>query len=126
MFVDASSLSDASSAAERIVHRLLLCEGFQGARLVGQSSDGGADLIAHKAERRWLFQVKKWQSPAGEGVIDRNLQALQTYRAQVPADSPVGGFDSKCSASDKSTCSIRASRFSFGIARRSCSGESAR
>jgi superfamily II DNA or RNA helicase len=79
-------------AFERAVCRLLLHEGFEGLRIVGQTSDGGADVLAHKASKRWLFQVKHWKARAGPDVIDRTLEAMRSYRAQVPVVVALNGF----------------------------------
>jgi superfamily II DNA or RNA helicase len=82
-------------AFERIVMRLLLLEGFTGIRLVGQTRDGGADLIAHRGGKRWLFQVKRWSAPVHSDVVDRTLQALRSYAAEVPVIVSMRGFDEK-------------------------------
>ena len=79
-------------AFERGVCRLLLHEGFEGLRIVGQTSDGGADVLAHKASKRWLFQVKHWKARVGPDVIDRTLEAMRSYRAQVPVVVALNGF----------------------------------
>jgi superfamily II DNA or RNA helicase len=79
-------------AFERVVCRLLLHEGFEGLRIVGQTSDGGADVLAHRASKRWLFQVKHWKARVGPEVIDRTLEAMRAYRAQVPAVVALNGF----------------------------------
>ena len=64
--------------------RLLLVEGFAGARLVGQSGDRGADIVAHRSGKRWLIQVKRWKARCGIDVVDRTFDAKQTYHADVP------------------------------------------
>jgi superfamily II DNA or RNA helicase len=79
-------------AFERAVCRLLLHEGFEGLRIVGQTSDGGADVLAHRLSKRWLFQVKHWKARVGPDVIDRTLQATRVYRAQVPVVVALNGF----------------------------------
>jgi superfamily II DNA or RNA helicase len=79
-------------AFERAVCRLLLHEGFEGLRIVGQTSDGGADVLAHKASKRWLFQVKHWKARVGPDVLDRTLEAMRSYRAQVPVVVALNGF----------------------------------
>jgi superfamily II DNA or RNA helicase len=68
-------------------------EGYDGIRLVGQTNDRGADVIAHKFGRRWLFQVKHWRTRVGVEVVDRTLEALRTYRAQVPVIVALSGFE---------------------------------
>jgi superfamily II DNA or RNA helicase len=80
---------------ERIVVRLLSCQGFDDARLVGQTSDKGADVLAHRAGKRWLFQVKHWRQRIGLPVLDRTLEAMRTYRADVPAIVALTGFDER-------------------------------
>jgi superfamily II DNA or RNA helicase len=77
---------------ERAVCRLLLHEGYEGLRIVGQTSDGGADVLAHRASKRWLFQVKHWKARVGPDVIDRTLGAMRVYRAQVPVVVALNGF----------------------------------
>lgn len=94
-FFDAALLREISwQAFERLVARLLLSLQYDSVRIVGQSSDGGADLLASKFGKRWLFQVKHWQSRVNTQVLDRTLQALQTYQADVPVIVTVGGFES--------------------------------
>ncbi len=61
-------------------------------RQVGQSSDGGADVIGHRGGKRWLFQVKKWNRPASTDTVDQTLAALRLYRAEVPVVVSMGGF----------------------------------
>ena len=82
-------------AYERIVSRLLAHEGFEGIRLVGQSGDRGADVIAHRSGKRWLFQMKHWKNKVGLDVADQTLEALRIYRAQVPVIVALNGFDEK-------------------------------
>jgi superfamily II DNA or RNA helicase len=79
-------------AFERVVCRLLLHEGFEGLRIVGQTRDGGADVLAHRASKRWLFQVKHWKARVGPEVIDRTLEAMRVYHAQVPVVVALNGF----------------------------------
>lgn len=93
MFISDSSLSGISwQALERLVERLAILEGFGGVRLVGQSSDGGADLVAHKGSKRWLFQVKRWHAKPGSKVVDETRRALARYRANVPVIVSLSGF----------------------------------
>ncbi|MGO4548296.1 DEAD/DEAH box helicase family protein [Paenibacillus sp. 2TAB23] len=82
-------------AFERIVSRLLAHEGFEGIRLVGQSGDRGADVLAHRAGKRWLFQMKHWKNKVGLDVADQTLEAMRIYRAQVPVIVALNGFDEK-------------------------------
>jgi superfamily II DNA or RNA helicase len=94
LFISDSSLASISwQAFERVVCRLLMAEGYKGVRLVGQSSDHGADVIAHKNGRRWLFQVKRWKNKLGLPVLDETLEALRVYRATIPVVVALNGFD---------------------------------
>lgn len=67
--------------------------GYSGVRLVGQTNDKGADILAGFGGKRWLFQVKHWRNRVGVQVIDRTLDAMITYRAQVPVIVALNGFD---------------------------------
>lgn len=82
-------------AFERVVSRLLAHEGFEGIRLVGQSGDRGADVLAHRAGKRWLFQMKHWKNRVGVDVADQTLEAMRIYRAQVPVIVALNGFDER-------------------------------
>lgn len=96
MFINPESLQTISwRGFERAVMRLLLHEGFEGVRLVGRTGDEGADLIAHRNGKRWLFQVKRWRQAVGLSVVERTQQALSVYRAQIPVIVSLGGFDSE-------------------------------
>lgn len=93
MFVSEEILRRISwQAFERLVCRMLVCEDYEDIRLVGQSHDEGADVVAHKFGKRWLFQVKRWRSPVGIDVVDRTVRAAQVYRAQIPVIVSLGGF----------------------------------
>jgi len=94
MFITNQSLHSGTwQAFERVICRLIACEGFVGIRLVGRTGDKGADIIAHKNGKRWLFQAKHWKNKIGVDVIDQTLAAMQLYRAQVPAIVSLSGFD---------------------------------
>ena len=94
MFLSREALEQLSwQALERAVTRLLIHDGYQDVRLVGQSSDQGADLIAHKFSKRWVFQVKKLKAKCGVQVLDRTCEAARTYKAQIPVIVCSGGFD---------------------------------
>jgi superfamily II DNA or RNA helicase len=94
LFISDSSLRSISwQGLERVVCRLLQAESYLGVRLVGQTSDQGADVIAHKNGKRWLFQIKRWKNKAGVGVLDETLVALQLYRANIPVIVALNGFD---------------------------------
>lgn len=95
MFIDYGEASSSSwQAFERLVKRTLLVAEYEDVRIVGQSGDKGADLIAHKYGKRWLFQVKCWGIPVGTKVIDRTLEACATYDADVPVIVSLNGFES--------------------------------
>jgi len=96
LFISEQSLASISwQAFERVVCRLLLIEGYEGVRLVGQSSDHGADVIAHKNGKRWLFQIKRWKNKVGVAVLDETLEALRVYRADIPVIVAPNGFDDR-------------------------------
>ena len=66
--------------------------------MVGQSGDGGADVIATRPNKsggediRWLVQVKKLNKPVGETVINQTIDALMKYSAQTPLIVSMKGF----------------------------------
>lgn len=94
MFLSRDTLGLLSwQAMERAVTRFLIHDGFSDVRMVGQSNDKGADVLAHKFGKRWLFQIKHWKNRSGVDVIDRTLEACRIYRAQVPVIICIGGFD---------------------------------
>ena len=80
------------SAFERDISRLLMYEGYDGVRVVGQTNDHGADVIASKNGKRWLFQAKHWTKPVGEAVIKETLAAVRSYSADVPVIVASSGF----------------------------------
>ena len=94
MFINSAILADCTwQAFERLVTRLTSYLGYSGIRAVGQSNDGGADLIAHRDGKRWLFQIRNnINVRVGPDVLDRTLQALRTYRADVPVVVSARGF----------------------------------
>lgn len=94
MFITRESLGGSWQSFERSVSRLLLHEGFGGVRLVGQTHDKGADIIAAKFGKRWLFQVKHWRARVGAAVVDKTLDALRMYRADVPVLVALSGYES--------------------------------
>lgn len=92
MFFNNISIRGSWQAFERLVSRYLLHAGFTGIRLVGQTGDKGADIIAHKAGKRWLVQVKRWKNPVGIDVVDETVRALRYYHANVPVIVSLNGF----------------------------------
>lgn len=79
-------------AFERMVMRLVITRDFEHVRLAGTSGDGGADVVATKAGRRWLFQVKRWRAAVGPEVVAETLAASQRYEADVPVIVSRNGF----------------------------------
>src|SRR5579883_1354316 len=78
---------------ERAVGRLLRHEGFSGVRIVGQTADEGADILAHRGGKRWLIQVKCRKSAnVGGEVIDQTLSATEIYKANIPVIATNQGF----------------------------------
>jgi len=96
MFVDTETIRSSSwQCFERLICRLVLAEGFSSARVVGQSNDHGADVIASRNGVRWVLQAKYWNKPVGVDVIDETLRAAQTYNAKIPVIVAKSGFDAK-------------------------------
>ena len=96
MFIDFDEVKNCTwQAFERMVSRLLTISGFKEARIVGQSGDHGADVIASKNGVRWLFQVKHWNQSVGVNVVDETLKSAAIYEAKVPVVVASNGFDSK-------------------------------
>jgi len=59
--------------------------GFEDIRLVGRTGDRGADILGHRAGRRWLIQVKfRKGGNIGPLAVDETLQSAQLYEAHVP------------------------------------------
>ena len=94
-FITESKIREGSwQSFERMISRLLICEGYTNVRLVGGSGDNGADVIATKYNRRWLFQAKQWKKPVGVDVVKETLHAIEVYNAQIPVIVSSHGFDS--------------------------------
>lgn len=95
MFIDFEGVKNCTwQAFERMVSRLLIVSGFEDVRIVGQSGDHGADVLANKNGVRWLFQVKHWKASVGKEVIQETLKASRIYDAQIPVVVASNGFDS--------------------------------
>lgn len=90
-------ISDSWQSFERNLCRLLMYEGFNNVRLVGQTGDHGADVTASKTSwngnKRWLFQAKHWRRPVGESVVKETIDAAYTYSAQIPVIVSASGFE---------------------------------
>lgn len=78
---------------ERNICRLLIYEGYENVRLVGQTNDHGADITANKAGKKWLFQVKHWKKPVGMSVIDEVMNGMRAYQADIPVIVASNGFE---------------------------------
>ena len=95
MFYSQKQINESSwQSFERNVCRLLTYEGYENVRLVGQTNDHGADVLATKMGKRWLYQVKHWKKPVGMNVVTEVQNGLRAYNAQVPAIVASNGFDS--------------------------------
>lgn len=95
-FLTASAPPRNWRAAERAVCRFLMHSQYRGVRLVGQSSDGGADIVATTPSgKRAVVQVKDWGRPVGLGTRDETLAALRRYRADIPVIVSVRGFEAQ-------------------------------
>lgn len=94
-FVEKLGVKDCSwQAFERMLSRLLTCEGYENVRLVGGSGDHGADVIATKYHKRWLVQAKQWKKPVGISVLNETLKAMKDYQAAIPVIAASNGFES--------------------------------
>jgi superfamily II DNA or RNA helicase len=69
-----------------------MLSGYSHVAVIGQSGDGGADILALKNGKRWLVQVKRWTSPIGAEVIERTIAAVRTYEADIPVIVSRSGF----------------------------------
>ncbi|WP_127483779.1 DEAD/DEAH box helicase family protein [Paenibacillus ehimensis] len=85
-FIDDNLLNSGPwQSLERNVARLMQHSGFEDIRIVGQSSDHGADILAHRSGKRWLVQVKFRKSGnVGIDVVDKTIEAARFYKANVP------------------------------------------
>lgn len=94
-FIEKIGIKNCSwQAFERMLSRLLICEGYDNVRQVGGSGDHGADVIATKYNRRWLVQAKQWKKPVGTNVLNDTIKALKDYHADIPVIAASNGFDS--------------------------------
>ncbi len=88
-----SLLNGTWQSYERTICRLLICDRFSNVRLVGGSGDKGADVLASKFGKRWLFQAKQWKKPVGMDVAQDTIVAMKTYKAQVAVIVASHGYD---------------------------------
>lgn len=94
MFINEQNIGNSWQAFERAVCRLLIHKGYASVRLVGQTADRGADVVAtNPAGRRCLVQVKHWKKKLGPSVVDETLKALPIYRAKQPIIVALAGFE---------------------------------
>lgn len=95
MFGSALSVArDTWQAFERNVCRYLSYKGYRNVRLVGQSSDHGADVLATlKSGKRCLVQVKHWKKPVGKAVVEETLGACKDYSADIPVVVSLRGYE---------------------------------
>lgn len=97
--------NDTWQAFERNLCRLLVYEGFENVRLVGQTNDHGADVTATKltqsGPKRWLFQAKHWKKLIGENVVQETIDAAYEYKATIPVIVSSSGFESGVMAHQK-------------------------
>ena len=97
--------NDTWQAFERNLCRLLVYEGFENVRLVGQTNDHGADVTATKispsGSKRWLFQSKHWKKPVGESVVQETIDAAYEYKASIPVIVSSSGFEARVIAHQK-------------------------
>ena len=93
-FVERVGVKECSwQAFERMLSRLLTCDGYENVRQVGGSGDHGADVIATKFHKRWLVQAKQWRKPVGINVLNETLRAMKDYKAIIPVIAASNGFD---------------------------------
>ena len=90
------AMSDTWQAFERNICRFLVYKGYSNVRLVGQSNDHGADVIANApvTGKRCVIQSKHWKHPVGRKDVDYTVEALKTYDAELPVVVSLNGYDS--------------------------------
>lgn len=92
-FLSAATLNRASwQGLERSVARYMLAAGWDSVRVVGQTGDGGADVVGTINGRRWLVQVKNYRTAVGASVVEETEAAASRYRADVAVVVSAGGF----------------------------------
>lgn len=92
-FIDDFYISSASwQGFERLISRLLVSQLYDFVSVVGRTGDGGADVLATKNGKRWLFQVKHVNNPVGSEVLNRTVAAAKSYQAQIPVVVSKSGF----------------------------------
>lgn len=92
-FLSAGTLGRSSwQGLERAVARYLLAAGWQTVRVVGQTGDGGADVVGTINGVRWLVQVKNYRVAVGASVVEETESAAARYKAEVAVVVSAGGF----------------------------------
>jgi superfamily II DNA or RNA helicase len=100
MFITEESIHGGTwQSFERLVQRLLLHSGFENIRLVSAPGDHGADILASKNKKRWLFQVKNWEKKVGIDVVAEVLRSCKEYEADIPVIVSKKGFDATVQSS---------------------------
>lgn len=91
------AMSDTWQAFERNICRFLVYKGYSNVRLVGQSNDHGADVIANTpvTGKRCVVQAKHWKHPVGKKDVDYTVEALEKYDAELPIVVSLNGYDSE-------------------------------
>ncbi len=92
MFVNRKSIDGTWQNFERLVCRYLSYKGFESPRIVGASGDKGADIIAHKNGKPWVFQVKHWKNRVGGTDVAKTARSLSFYGAKIPVVVSRSGF----------------------------------
>lgn len=91
-YSDLAISSSSWAAFERLVLRTLSLKGFKQCSVVGQSGDGGADVLGLHNGKRWLFQVKAYATAISPEVVNETLAAMQKYEADIPVIVSKNGF----------------------------------
>ncbi len=77
---------------ERLVARLAIATGWTNVYRIGQSGDGGADVVGDRGPRKWLFQVKKRSQAVAIPVLQETAQATHKYGADIGVVVSRAGF----------------------------------
>lgn len=91
-YSDAVIASASWAAFERLAMRLLTLKGFSQCSVVGQTGDGGADVLGLHNGHRWLVQVKALKNPVAGTVVTETLSAMSKYGASIPVIMSKNGF----------------------------------
>jgi len=94
-YSDLTISSSSWAAFERLVLRVLILRGYQQCSVVGQSGDGGADVLGLSRGKRWLFQVKAYGTAISADVVTETISAMHKYGADIPVIVSKNGFTSE-------------------------------